>query len=241
MKIEVGKVYTVKDGDLVVTEIISSVKVKVRFINTGYEREVGSDQIKAGSVKDFMTPRVFGVGYLGKPLLKHQKRANCTWNSMLQRCYGPDPKYQNYKDKGVTVDPHWHNFQNFYSWFEENYREGFALDKDILSKGSLLYSEETCCFIPKYLNSALTFGKRAAPTLPVGVRKTKYGKFPAVIKVKGYNVHIGTYTNREEAFSVYKELKELYLSELADKAYKIGDINSETRDAVKEFEVTPFP
>jgi hypothetical protein len=77
---------------------------------------------------------------------------------MMMRCYSLkwSSKFPTYKD--CIVDERWHNFQIFGEWFEENYVEGFELDKDILGKSSKIYSPETCCFVPQEIN--LMFTKR---------------------------------------------------------------------------------
>lgn len=59
----------------------------------------------------------------------------------------------NYKD--VTIHKDWLCFNNFLTFYEQWYREGFVLDKDLLSNGKKIYSADTCCFIPNVLNCAI--------------------------------------------------------------------------------------
>lgn len=38
-----------------------------------------------------------------------------SWKSMIARCTNPnDPAYENYMGRGITVDPDWASFENFY-------------------------------------------------------------------------------------------------------------------------------
>lgn len=54
--------------------------------------------------------------------------------------------------EGCTVCDEWLYFSNFKKWFDENYIEGFQLDKDIIIRGNKVYSPQTCCFVPKEIN-----------------------------------------------------------------------------------------
>ena len=71
---------------------------------------------------------------------------------MFDRCY-----YSGYQDnnptyRGCTVAEEWHNFQNFAKWYEDNYIEGYQLDKDIKVEGNKVYGPDTCMFISKQEN-----------------------------------------------------------------------------------------
>lgn len=74
------------------------------------------------------------------------------WLAMLNRAYGD---YQE-SYKSTHVCKSWLSFSNFYNWWEVNYIEGFDLDKDLLSKGESIYSAETCCYLPNWVNSLIT-------------------------------------------------------------------------------------
>ena len=71
---------------------------------------------------------------------------------MLIRCYNKKDLEKNPTYKNTTVCIEWCNFQNFAQWFEKNYIDDWALDKDILVKGNKVYSPETCCFVPREIN-----------------------------------------------------------------------------------------
>lgn len=143
------------------------------------------------------------------------------WSSMLRRCYNAG--YQKTKPtyKGCEVASGWHRLSGFLPWFDANYKPGWQLDKDILVKDNRVYSENTCCFVPKDVNSAL-IARKSKTGLPVGVFfKKKNGKYCAQMSRScGYNRssgYIGLYNTVEAAFAAYKAEKESYLKELATK------------------------
>jgi hypothetical protein len=152
-EISVGKVFKSKStGYFQIVDIISPTKVKVRFLNTGYETFTQNSHIRRGNVKDHLFPCKFGVGYLGDMCGKTHSNGKpiasyVCWHNMLTRCYDPNyvTKFPTYK--GCSVCFEWLNFSTFNSWHNENYIEGFHLDKDLLVKGNKVYSPNTCKFI----------------------------------------------------------------------------------------------
>lgn len=76
---------------------------------------------------------------------------------MIERCY--DPKYQDRSPTyiGCSVDNEWLNFQNFAEWLTNHdyYNLGYDLDKDLLTKGSKIYSPLHCSLIPSEINVAI--------------------------------------------------------------------------------------
>lgn len=104
---------------------------------------------------------VRGVGYLGNPVLKHD-RLYALWRNMLARCYDPaHPSYPSYGGAGITVSPIWHSYEQFVRTTTRlplyalwNIHPGnYDLDKDYYGSG--VYSPSTCVFIPQELNTAL--------------------------------------------------------------------------------------
>lgn len=109
------------------------------------------------------------------------------WHSMLRRAYSSVYKAKKPTYNGVEVCEDWKVLSNFASWFKQNYREGWHLDKDILGDGKL-YSPETCCFVPSAINSLLVRTGAKVGGLPRGVYfKTRNGKFCAQ-----YAEHLGS-------------------------------------------------
>ena len=159
----------------------------------------------------------FGVGYLGAGKFNNKNfpKIYYTWKSMLERCYSEKYQEKHVAYKGCSVNKNWYNFQNFGKWYEKNYIEGFALDKDILIKGNKIYSSRTCTFVPTIINNLFTNRKNHRGILPVGV--TKVGiKYHSALRKGGSKVHLGTFDTVEEAFLAYKTAKEQYIKEVAN-------------------------
>lgn len=155
--IEVGSIFESKNaGEFKIVEYINSTKIKVEFINTGFNLTTNSSSIRKGQIKDKLNPSVEGVGFIGDGHYnkKNNLDAYTCWHSMIQRSYSKIFHKGNptYKDCSVCFE--WHNFQNFAPWFYENISiEKNSLDKDIKIKGNRVYSPETCCFVSQKENS----------------------------------------------------------------------------------------
>ena len=155
--VRVGEKYPTKCGDLVVEKYVSALEVVVKFVDTGFRTVTNAGNIRKGSVKDPCVPSVFGVGFLGLGKHKANSRrvrssAYTCWHNMIKRCYCK--KYQEKQPwySGCSVDPSWHNFQNFADWYYDNFVEGFELDKDIRTLGNKVYSPAFCQFVPPQAN-----------------------------------------------------------------------------------------
>lgn len=183
---------------------------------------------------------VCGVGVFDAPYAKTRdeltRKAYRDWNNMLQRCYGKSnfPSKPAYKE--CVVCEEWHSFLKFREWFDENYIEGYFLDKDVLIKGNKIYSPNTCCYIPSFINTLLLNCRSARGKYPIGVQKHKYG-FCAKLYKQGEQHYIGFYKNEEDAFLAYKKAKELYIQEVARKYYDKGEITERVYDALMRYEV----
>ena len=153
-----------KYGEYIVINYINTRKVAIKFLSTNYSYYTTMCRIKRGGVKDYLAPSVCGVGYVGegsfKPSIKGlDSKSYKVWHCMLQRCYDESilGRYPTYK--GCSVADEWHNFQNFAKWFEDNYIEGYQLDKDSLVEGNKIYSEDTCTFISPQANTEVAHAK----------------------------------------------------------------------------------
>lgn len=145
------------------------------------------------------------------------------WNSMLTRCY--NKRYQSDKPsyEESKVAPEWHYFMAFRSWMEKQNWQGKHLDKDLLVYGNKVYTPDTCCFIPNEINVALSTNKKRGydKELPTGIFFEKEsGKYLVQMSKFGKNKKIGRFKTLEEATLVYKNERESYVKQLADK-YKL--------------------
>lgn len=240
-----GCVFSTKSyGDVVVVEYLNSTNIKVKFINTGNTEIVRATNLKRGLIKDHHTPFVLGVGVVGNS--KTISKDGCvlkeyvTWTSMLSRCYSSSnlARFPTYKDCSVSE-----NFK-YYPYFKEWYssqighnQEGWHLDKDILVEGNKVYSEDTCVFVPPEINVMLakTSQNKDAGNY-IGVRAVKGSrKFSARITLNGKERHLGCFDTPEEAFYSYKEAKESYIKEVANK-WK-DQIDPRVYEALMKYEV----
>lgn len=138
------------------------------------------------------------------------------WSAMMDRCYNSktQTKHPTYKDCKVCSE--WHTFSNFEKWFNENYVEGWQLDKDLLVKGNREYAPSKCCFLPLAVNSFLTSKKTLRGRYVIGVSKScDNKKFIATLGCLN-KPHLGTFDTEAEAFNAYKIAKELRAKEIAD-------------------------
>jgi len=192
--------------------------------------------ILKGRVRNFNHKSVYNIGFtgIGEYSNKKYNKIYIIWSGMLERCYSEKKQQLHPSYIGVTVCEEWHNFQNFAKWYEENYIEGFQLDKDILVKGNKIYSPETCCFVPQEINSLFTFNNINRGEYLIGVNK-QINKYKAQININSKQTHLGMFNTPEEAFQAYKTAKEDYIKEVADR-WK-DKITEQTYQAMYNYQV----
>lgn len=245
---KIGKVFTSKNGDsqCVCIDYRTSHDCDIMFLDCGYiKQHVNWHNLQKGSFKSPYTTSVAGVGFIGiGESRENHIDAYGMWARMMERCYNTriDRRRDiNYADCFVAYD--WHNFQNFLSWYDDNLsmykaNEPMTLDKDLLYKGNRIYSQHTCLLIPERINIFLTTSKFARGEYPIGVFfESDCGKFKAQCcdPFERYGRNIGRFTNSEDAFYRYKEVKEKYAKDLAN--YYDGKIDQRAIDALRRFSV----
>ena len=133
------------------------------------------------------------------------------WSNMLARCYSEKYKTNNPHYVGCTVSDNFKDFRYFVKWCgrQKGYNmNGWALDKDILVKHNKIYSEDTCCFVPREINNLLTKRNGKRGDLPIGVSSQKgTGRYLVYMSVKGRIKYFGTFSDVNEAFQTYKTVK----------------------------------
>jgi hypothetical protein len=240
----IGEEHLTLEGDRV--EIVNyrgSYDVDVR-LDSGHIFTVQYGHLVRGKVKNPYHPSIFSVGFIGvgnyktKDGNKHFK-SYITWRNILERGCSElyKKEFPSYKD--VTVCEEWHNFQIFAKWFEDNYDYDFMdsswhLDKDILKKGSRIYSPETCAFVPNEVNSFFVKGKSRRGECLIGVSKG-YGKFMVSCNVNKKIKNLGYFTTELEAFQIYKDFKEGLAKKVADKWR--GKITEKVYEAMYNYKV----
>lgn len=172
------------DGYIVLIEWFCGQRVEAHYSNA-----------LSGVIKYYNHRSVQGVGYLGYGKFKHGRtitdigdkpfdpRVVSMWESMLERVYSdkhsqPQSTYFNTK-----VGEIWHSCQNFSEWVEGNRfsnlrdfnGEMYQLDKDILIPKNKTYSPDTCCFVPRELNTFFRNSYKSGEYGTLGVHKRGKG------------------------------------------------------------------
>ena len=223
----VGKVCKSKSsGDFKVLKYNDAHNVEIHFINTGFETVARLANIKSGEVKDPYSPSVYGVGIVGTKYLsavngRNTKEYNL-WQSMLKRCYNSTYKKKHPTYEGCEVSDKFKSYEYFYEWCHSQIgfdNEGWHLDKDLLIKGDKVYSENVCVFIPSEINLLLVNNTASRGEYLIGVNWCKTNKaFKAQVrKNKGNPEYLGYFKTELEAFNAYKEAKEAFVKEQANK------------------------
>ena len=227
----VGIVFKSKSsGDFKVLKYNDRANVEIQFLKTGFEMVARLSHIRNGKVKDPYSPSVYGIGVVGT---KYPSRVNgfltkecALWYSMLQRCYSDDFKKKRPTYEGCEVSDKFKSYEYFYEWCNkqigfDNDGNGFPfqLDKDLLTKGNKVYSEDSCVFIPSEINLLLINNTASRGEHLIGVYWNKTNKaFKAQVgKNKGKQEHLGYFKTEIEAFKAYKIAKESFVKEQADK------------------------
>lgn len=174
---------------------------------------------------------VRGVGYNsgGAHIAREGGRnthAYTIWCCMLNRCYSAEYHARSPTYKDCTVCDDWHNFQNFAEWYMGNEFYGFEydLDKDLLIQGNKIYSPDTCCLVPKELNTLLNSCSNARGEHPRGVYFNKArGRYLARFSAGGVSQHLGYFYCPQRAYRYYVRAKEAYVKEVANKYRKSID------------------
>ena len=143
--------------------------VRIKFINTGYEKDVTLRALKDGYVRDDTI--VFGNNTNAVVLNEHLIRAMLRhkYDGMIARCYNPKRRdYHMYGGAGITVCDRWKDsFEDFmtdvksmlgYNLFLM-YPNSYRIDKDYTQmtkpKHLQIYSPETCLWMERYSNDTL--------------------------------------------------------------------------------------
>ena len=223
----VGKVCKSKSsGDFKILKYNDAKEVEIQFSKTGYEATAGLGNIRNGYVKDPYLPSVCGVGILGT---KYSNTINgvrtkeyVLWQSMLVRCYSDAYKKKHPTYEGCEVSDNFKSYEYFYEWCQNQIgfsNKDWQLDKDLLAKGNKIYSEDFCVFIPSDINLLLTKRTASRGEYLIGVYWSKTNKaFRAMVsKNKGKQEYLGCFKTEIEAFNAYKQAKETFIKEQANK------------------------
>ena len=179
--------------------------------------------------------KLYGVGSKGDVFIMDghggKLPAYTVWKDMLCRCYF-NGGIGTYKECSVCEE--WLFFPTFQAWFDENYQEGYHLDKDITSRGNKTYCPEKCAFVPREINALLGDRRAARGDLPQGVSRKR--KRFQVTKTGG-GQSLGVFDTPEQAFDVYKADREAHIRSVALDYFARGLISAQIRDGLLRYQV----
>jgi len=92
----------------------------------------------------------------GAPIHPSMHGLYCVWGGIKDRCYNPNNvSYKNYGGRGVVMCKEWKkNPRAFIKWALKNgWSPDLQIDKDIKSKGTPVYSPDTCSIVTAKENS----------------------------------------------------------------------------------------
>ena len=241
----VGKMCkSLNSGDFKIVKYNDAHNVEIRFLKTGFEMTVELGNIRKGEVKDPHSPSVRGVGIIGA---KYPSKINGVhtkeyglWRRMLSRCYDDAFKKKQPTYIGCEVSDKFKSYEYFYEWCNEQIgfnNKDWQLDKDLLIKGNKVYSESTCVFIPREINQILVKREASRGVHLISVHWCNASKaFVAMVsKNKGKQEYLGCFKTEIEAFNAYKEAKEAFVKEQANK-WK-SQIDERTYEALMSYTV----
>ena len=150
-----------------------------------------------------------------------------SWKRMFERCYSQkyhqrQPTYIN-----CSVSKEWIYLSNFREWFNENYVDGYQLDKDLLYPGNKVYGPDTCVFVPQNINNLFIFRNSNRGEYSLGVSFHKRDKIFRANCLDGKRKYIiKFFKDPVEAHFWYLEQKinviDKYLQEDHSNKIKIG-------------------
>lgn len=187
-------------------------------------------------------PTVLGVGYIGCGDLDSKSASYSRWKNMMNRCYNvvlQDKYFTDYKDCEICEE--WWNYANYRKWFDEHVPDvgkneigNYDIDKDILYQGNKIYSASTCCIVPHFIN-ALAKDNKSGKYMQ-GVTKED-NRYVTEIYYCGDRIKLGSYKTEEEAFKVYKNYKEKFIKDIAEK--NKNKISIAVQRALQDWQVNP--
>ena len=228
---------TNNSGNCVVVNYTNYDDVTVKFVETGYETKTRMDNLKLGKVKDYLHPSIYGKGILGEGFKQSESQSYSfqLWKNMLKRCYSEVSFKKSPSYEQCLTSETFNHYQQFKTWCNQQLgfgNTGWELDKDILVKGNKVYSEDTCCFVPKEINLLLVKHDKGRGNYSLGV---DYHKSRKQFRTRCSDKHLGWFNTEIEAFNAYKTAKEDYIKSLANK-WK-DQIDPKVYEALMKYEV----
>lgn len=192
---------------------------------------------------DKLAYKKWGVGnFVNYPIPgiidRKQLKVYRVWSGIISRCYSTkNQNYDRYGGRGVYVCSDWLEFQGFAAWYNEQYKgDDWHIDKDILVEGNLVYSSETCTFVPPSINTFFATLPKNVGFLPT--LNFDKGGYKASVSDGNYKYN-KTFKTEYEGFVFYKKFKEDRAKELA-KEFE-SEVDPRVIQALIDFTITLPP
>jgi hypothetical protein len=212
--------------------------IDARFLKTGtVVTNLNAANIRRGNVADPNAKTVHGFGYqgLGHFCFKQNRSAYGRWASMIGRIHAPQTKQIALDYQGCSIVEPWYSFQNFCEWLsnEPFYgNSGYEIDKDLRVVGNRVYGPDTCCLIPKELNSLIGRDRRQnSHGSGVGFVPST-GRYYSHIWTRGVRTHLGTFETKESAQTAYRSAHRERVVEVGSALHREGKITDEHLDLI---------
>lgn len=123
-------------------------------------------------------------------------------------------KAEGYMD--TTISDEFRKLENFSEWYDENYVEGWEVDKDILSDSTnKCYSHDTCLMVPREINALF---RKSTSKYGKGVYfDSRDNKYYGQMRIDGKTKNCGSSTTAEGAHKLYLEQRKVHLQELLER------------------------
>ena len=185
--------------------------------------------------------KICGVGFIPSTLKgkEHRRiRAFISWKSMIRRIYNGYGRFAKCYENCVICEE-WLDYGVFKNWYENQRGCGlkYELDKDLLGNGKL-YSPETCCLLPRELNSMIVSRGSKNRELPTGVKRSGKRFFAQALigtAEKTY-IYLGNFDTPEEASNAYKAFRKKRIAETAQVYYDNGELDERAYNSLINFD-----
>ncbi len=198
------------------TKFSNGYRYYIEFTKSGYITDVVYSSIKTGSVKDKMSPSVYGIGIVGDGVVSKNGKhfeSYTKWSSMIQRV-SIQKSYHN-----CSISDEFLYYPTFKKFYDENSTSGFDMDKDLLIPLNREYSRDSICFLPPEINNSITTNNVNNDRYMVGVKyNLKTDRYESQCCSGGKSGrYLNTFDTEIEAHLDYLSHKNKHIWDLADK------------------------
>lgn len=218
--LDTEKVYTNNSGyKFRVIEFVNASKVKVAF-DSGYEDFFTAGNIRNLTIKDRLSPSVFGFG------VNDLYYSDChpdevsvqlwhIWKNMIQSCYCPIKLKEKPTHELWSVSQDWVRFSDFLKWACKQDWEGKILSRGVKSPSNNIFSPENCAFVSHDVSRLLKYNLSEEGFIPKGF-SFQCGKWKSQISINGKTKIIGTFDTKLEAHKAYCKAKSEYMRKVSE-------------------------